>query len=64
MSHIIELSWLIEISFDIIENWYNILFKTIDDLGISWRNIYNYDELRFEIGKAKIMYVIIDIKVK
>ena len=64
MNHIIELSWLIEISFNIIENWYNILFEIINNLGISWRNIYNYDESRFEIGKAKIIYIIIDIKIK
>ena len=64
MSYAIELSWLTEISFDVIENWYNILFKTIDDLGILWRNIYNYDKSGFEIDKAKIIYVIIDIKVK
>ena len=64
MNHAIELSWFTEISFDIIENWYNILFEIIDDLGILWKNIYNYDESGFEIGKAKIISIIIDIKVK
>ena len=64
MSHAIELSQLTETSFDVIENWYNILFEIIDDLGISRRNTYNYDESRFGIGKAKTMRVIIDIEVK
>ena len=64
MSHAIELSRLTETSFDVIENWYNVLFETIDDLGISWRNIYNYDESGFGIGKAKTIYVIIDTEVK
>ena len=62
MNHILELSWFIEISFEIIENWYNILFQIIDDLGISWRNIYNYNESEFGINKVKIIYIIIDIK--
>jgi len=64
MSHAIELSRLTETSFDVIENWYNVLFETIDDLGISWRNTYNYDELGFGIGKAKTIHVIIDTEVK
>ena len=64
MSHAIELSQLIETSFDVMENCYNILFETIDDLEISWRNIYNYDESRFGIDKAKTMRVIIDTEVK
>src|SRR5947207_10715346 len=64
MSHAIELSRLTEISFDVIENWYNVLFETIDNLGISWRNIYNCDESGFGIGKAKTMRVIIDTEVK
>ncbi len=64
MSHAIELSRLTETSFDVIENWYNVLFETIDDLGISWRNTYNCDESGFEIGKAKTMHIIIDTEVK
>ena len=47
-----------------IENWYNVLFETIDDLGILWRNTYNCDESGFGIGKAKTMCVIIDTEVK
>jgi len=64
MNHILELSQFIEISFEIIENWYNILYQIIDNLGISWRNIYNCDESGFGIGKIKIIYVIIDIEIK
>ena len=64
MNYALELSWFTKISFEIIENWYNILFQTIDDLGISWRNIYNYDKSRFEIDKTKIICIIINIEIK
>jgi len=48
----------------VIENWYNVLFETIDDLGILWKNTYNYDESGFGISKGKMMHVVIDIEVK
>ena len=64
MNYVFELLYFIKTSFKIIENWYNILFQIIDDFGILWRNIYNYDKLRFEIDKIKIIYIIIDIKIK
>jgi hypothetical protein len=38
--HGIELVRVMEASPEAIQNWYNILFQTMDELGISWKNTY------------------------
>jgi hypothetical protein len=64
ITYAIELARITEASPEIIENWYNVLFQTIDELGISWRNTYNCDELGFGVGKRKTLHVIVDNNVK
>ena len=64
MNHSIELLYITIIILEIIENWFNILYQTIDEFGISWKNIYNYDKSRFEMGKEKKMQIMIDINMK
>jgi hypothetical protein len=54
----IELARIIETSAEVIQNWYNVLFQTIDELDISWNNTYNCDESGFGLGKRKAIRVI------
>ena len=53
MSRSIELSRLTAVTPEIVENWFNVLYQTIDEFGISWKNIYNCDESGFGVGKRK-----------
>jgi Tc5 transposase DNA-binding domain len=63
MTRSIELARITEASPQVIENWYNVLFQTIDNLGISPANTYNCDETGFGIGKSKTRRVVIDTTV-
>jgi DDE superfamily endonuclease len=56
----IEIARITEASLEIIESWYDVLFQTIDELGILWRNTYNCDESGFGIGKRKALRVVVD----
>jgi DDE superfamily endonuclease/Tc5 transposase DNA-binding domain len=60
----IELARITEASPQAIENWYNVLFQTIDDLGISSANTYNCDESGFGVGKSKTQRVVVDTTVQ
>ena len=60
----IELARITEASPEVLTNWYDTLFQTIDELGISWRNTYNCDESGFGIGKRKALRVVVDTTVK
>src|SRR5438045_2848285 len=64
MSRSIELSRITAVTPEIVENWFNVLYQTIDEFGISWKNIYNCDESGSGVGKRKKMQVVIDIGVK
>src|SRR5579871_6832382 len=64
ITHAIGLAHITEASSEIIENWYKVLFQTIDELGISWRNTYNCDESGFRIGKRKALCVVVDTNVR
>jgi hypothetical protein len=60
----IELARITDMSPAVIKNWYNVLFRTIDGLGISRENTYNCDESGFGLGKRKAIRVVIDKTVK
>jgi DDE superfamily endonuclease/Tc5 transposase DNA-binding domain len=64
MTRSIELARITEASPEIIQNWYNILFQTIDEYGISPSNTYNCDESGFGVGKSKTRRVVIDTTIK
>jgi len=64
MSRSIKLSCITAVTPEIIENWFNTLFRTIEEFGISWKNAYNCDESGFGVGKGKEMQVVIDTEVK
>ena len=64
MSHSIELSCITAVTPEIVEDWFNVLYQTIDEFGISWKNNYNCDESGFGVGKRKKMQVVIDTDVK
>jgi len=64
MSRSIELSCITAVTPEIIENWFNVLFQTIDEFGISSKNAYNCDESGFRVGKGKTMQIVIDTEVK
>ena len=64
MSRSIELSRITAVTPEIVENWFNVLYQTIDEFGISWKNIYNCDESGFGVGKRKKMQVVIDTDMK
>ena len=64
MRHSIELSRIAAVTPKIVENWFNVLYQTIDEFGISWKNIYNCNESGFGVGKRKKMQVVIDTDVK
>jgi hypothetical protein len=55
ITHGIELARVTEASLEAIQNWYKVLFQTINELGISWKNTYNCDETGFALGKGKAM---------
>src|ERR1700730_12157828 len=63
IAHRIELAQVTKMSSKAIKNWYNILFQTVDSLGILWQNTYNCDETGFAIGKGKAIWVVIDTEV-
>jgi len=63
IAHSIELARVTEASPEVIERWFNVLFRTIDELGILLKNIYNCDETGFALGKGKAMQVVIDTEV-
>lgn len=60
----IELARITEASSQIIEAWYDVLFQTIDGLGISVKNTYNCDESGFGVEKGKARHVVIDTTIK
>ena len=64
MTRSIELVRITEASPQVIENWYNVLFQTIDNLGISSANTYNCDESGFGVGKSKTQRVVMDTTVQ
>jgi Tc5 transposase DNA-binding domain len=64
LSRSIELASITEASPQAIEHWYNVLFQTIDDLGISSANTYSCDESGFGVGKSKTKRVVVDTTVQ
>jgi len=59
MTRSIELARITEASPDAIENWYNVLFQTIEEY-----DTYNCDESGFGVGKRKALHVLVDTEVK
>ena len=55
MSRSIELSCITAVTPEIVKNWFNTLFRTIEEFGISWKNTHNCDESGFGVGKGKEM---------
>jgi len=64
MTRSIELSRITAVTPEIIENWFDVLFQTIEEYEILWKNTYNCDELGSGIGKGKRKQVVIDTEVK
>jgi hypothetical protein len=64
MTHSIELARITEACPKVIDNWYRVLFQTIDELGISSRNTYNCDESGCGLGKGKARRVVVDTTIK
>lgn len=64
MGRSIEASRVKAASLEDIKLWYEVLFLTIEEHKISWRNTYNQDETGFGIGTKGTSHVIIDSRVK